>query len=250
MLINDSAKPEVKRIVESIAADFHVVPDIHELDFIFQYSLSRNKNVQTVVRRYFERGAYAARKLASFTPNGQALSILDFASGYGCVSRHLPIHFPQGTRVNCCDIHPEAVSFIANRLGIEAFLSHEVPEKLQNVEPYDVVFALSFLSHLPEKTWTRWLKKLLSLLSENGMLVFTTHGYASLMRGRYPLHKFTGFKFSPESEQKDLSTAEYGNTIVSAGYVVPQIPPGFRLVYFREADWENYQDVYVVARTY
>jgi SAM-dependent methyltransferase len=250
MLVNNSNNPSMKAIIENVASTFDVIPDIHELDFIFQYSLSRNTNVSTVVKRYFDRGAYAAKKLATFIDDKQNLSVLDFASGYGCVARHLRHFVPQASKVTCCDIHLDAVSFIRDRLGIDAFLSHAVPEQLTTVEKYDVIFALSFFSHLPESTWSRWLRKLLSLLSENGILVFTTHGYESLRRARYPINKFTGFKFSPASEQKDLAGTEYGNTIVQASYVVQQIPPGFRLIQFHEADWEGYQDVYVLTRTW
>lgn len=250
MLVNNSDNPIQKAIIENIASTFDVIPDIHELDFIFQYSLSRNPNFSRVVKRYFDRGAYSAKKLADYIGDRPDPSVLDFASGYGCVARHLRHFVPQASKVICCDIHPDAVSFIRDSLGIDAFLSYTSPEQLQTAEQYDVILALSFFSHLPERTWSPWLRKLLSLLKENGILVFTTHGYESLRRVRYPVSKFTGFKFSPASEQKDLGGEEYGNTIVSAGYVVQQIPSGFRLIQFHEADWEDYQDVYVLARTW
>jgi len=119
MLVNNSDNPSRKVVIENIASTFDVIPDIHELDFIFQYSLSRNPNFSRVVKRYFDRGAYAAKKLADFIGDRQDPSVLDFASGYGCVARHLRHFVPQASKVTCCDIHPDAVS-----LGCKTVVSY------------------------------------------------------------------------------------------------------------------------------
>lgn len=116
----------LRNIIIEAAGPYGVVPDIHEDDFIFQYSLSRNPNVVTVVKRYFDRGNYASSKLSDYVKrfsfgDRPATSVLDFASGCSCVARHF-IH-DLSARVVCCDIHDKAVAFIREKLRIDAALS-------------------------------------------------------------------------------------------------------------------------------
>jgi len=58
-------------------------------------------------------------------------------------------------------------------------VSRHVPEDLALGRTFDVVFALSFFSHVPEATFGRWLRALFAGVSEGGILIFTTHGLAS-----------------------------------------------------------------------
>ena len=53
-----------------------------------------------------------------------------------------------------------------------------------------------------------------------------------------------GFCFRPESEQKDLAVAEYGNTIVTLDFVFNEVDErlGIRNVVHRPAHWWNYQE--------
>lgn len=69
-----------------------------------------------------------------------------------------------------------------------------------------------------------------------------------MRRAHSPLNQFDGFRFSPSSEQNDLDSAEYGTTIVSVEYVLQHIPPDCRLLHFSEAEWEGYQDAYVLSK--
>lgn len=243
----------LRGVIVEAARAYGVVPDIHEDDLIFQYSLSRNPNVTTVAKRYFDGGHYAADKLSGylkrFSFGGKlGTSILDFASGYGRVARHFHRHLEKSARIVCCDIHDEAVTFIREKLQIEAVRSSNRPESLEIHDRFDVIFALSFFSHMPHATWGPWLKRLTELLDPGGFILFTTHGYETLRRSNYPVNAFDGFRFSPSSEQGDLDTADYGTTIVSVNYAIQHIPPDCRLLHFSEAEWEGYQDVYVLSK--
>src|SRR4029077_7409044 len=78
----------------------------------------------------------SARKLkAVLTRNrpGQpqgSYSLLEFASGYGMVTRHLA-HELAGADIVSCDIHDQAVDFISNTLHSPAVASRHVPMKPQ-----------------------------------------------------------------------------------------------------------------------
>ena len=74
-------------------------------------------------------------------------ALLEFASGYGCLSRHL-VKMTDRYDVLSCDIHPAAVEFIDRQIGLQATLSHSRPDQLKLRQQFSVVFALSFFSHI------------------------------------------------------------------------------------------------------
>lgn len=133
--------------------------------FHFSSKNSSFQNLDCAVEYYFEDGARSAEKLRrlledSCSWQGKPIKLLEFASGYGCVTRHLRNFLPEAAVVSC-DIHPEAIRFIAEELAVGgAVLSSSVPEQLSLPEKYDVIFALSFFSHMPKATWIRWYNAL------------------------------------------------------------------------------------------
>jgi hypothetical protein len=176
--------------------------------------------------------------------------VLDFASGYGCVTRHMRTVLPRAAKV-ACDIHPAAVKFIRNQLGTPAILSAHSPDALSVAQKFEAIFALSFFSHMPDSTWCKWLSALCSLLIPRGILIFTTHGEKSL---RYFPPDVTldenGFYFLHRSEQTDLEPSEYGSMITSRDYVQRQIDEieVMRVAEYAEASWYGHQDTYVLRR--
>ncbi len=180
----------------------------------------------------------------------QPIKLLEFASGYGCVTRHLK-KYPRLELVSC-DIHVDAMDFISNELGSRTLLSAHKPEDFSPRDGFDVVFALSFFTHMPKSSFGRWLKALFGALKPTGHLVFTTHG----------LRKCTDFAIKPEdipadgywyqsfSEQKDLDTEEYGMAMTTPDFVVGEIYRQLRapIAVFRHAYWWGDQDLWVVER--
>lgn len=149
-----------------------VSPDVHPNDFIFHFLITNPtfSTQEDAVDYYFSDGAKSATKLSCLLYSDLGykketpLTLLEFASGYGCVTRHLKGQLPDVTVVSC-DIHPEAVKFINKSLFTKTLLSESVPENLIFDEKYDVIFALSFFSHMPKSTWGRWVKALYSGLN-------------------------------------------------------------------------------------
>ncbi len=184
--------------------------------------------------------------LAERTDAGAPVSILEFASGYGRVTRHFPVILPEASVV-ACDIHEAAVAFLRG-IGLAACLSASVPERLDTARRFDVVFALSFFTHMPRATWARWLRALADRLTPGGVLIFTTHGEVSQnLMGVAGLDR-DGFHFAPVSEQQDIPTAEYGNTVTTFDYVYSQFAgSGLALLRFTQAGI-GHHDVYVLRR--
>jgi SAM-dependent methyltransferase len=239
------------------AAKYAVSPEIHDDDLLLQFLLTHPAlpEPEQAIAYYFSDGAESARKLseilvrnAAFAPSG-SYSVFEFASGYGMVTRHLAQQL-SGADIVSCDIHAQAVAFINDTLGSPALISRHLPEDLNLNRHFDVVFALSFFSHMPEATFGRWLQALFSLVRPGGILVFTTHGLASQkIFGDVPLSE-SGFAFMPSSEQGDLDGNEYGSSISTPDYVIGEVYRRLRapICEFRHAYWWSHQDLYVVAK--
>ena len=127
------------------------------------------------------------------------------------MTRHLKHVLPTST-IAACDIHPEAIRFLRERLETDAIQSNAVPEWLNVRRKFDVVFVLSFFSHMPKTTFARCLQQLATAVASGGFLIFTTHGRVT----RDVILKDVqlgpeGFFFNPAREQKDFDSAEHGN---------------------------------------
>jgi hypothetical protein len=145
-----------------------ICPSIHTNDLLFEFVLRRwDGNLERAIERYYENGKISAARVHlwvdSYRKSLELISrrndsqeapwsprdILDFASGYGAAARHLPLHFPS-TKIQTCDIHPDAVAFNTNVLKLVSYQSSVTPEAVE-LPPQDVIICLSFFSHMPKR---------------------------------------------------------------------------------------------------
>ena len=133
---------------------------------------------------------------------------------------------------------------------MRGLLSSPFPELLELPSQYDVVFALSFFSHMPITTWARWLVALSKATRTDGLLMFTTHGMKSAAHFLNPAIPEAGFWFQKSSEQADLSTEQYGQTIVTPDFCKANIASiaGLDLIEMNEGYWWDHQDLYIVRK--
>lgn len=250
---------EANEIAAKLCSDWGIPHYLHPDDFIFKYGMDRF-GIDTAVHSYFHSGRHEAHILKSILEqlcnNKDKVKVLDFASGYGRVARHL-CYFSKKSDVYAADIHPEAVKFMRNMLGINSFLSNETPEMAEVGSEYDFVYVLSLFSHLPLNSFVRWLKTLYGKCSPGGYLLFTTHGQASLRNNPPFFEEFynheLGFGFKGISEQGDLDSATYGTTIVSPGFIFDKLSkelPDALLYSFTSGKWFGtaFQDEYVLQK--
>jgi len=261
-VIDDNAEERLYQsyLVEAANRN-NVVSDIHKNDFIFEVIRiheSNKGNLKKAVDQYFDDGDRSAHMLADLisdfsTCKTQPCSLFEFAAGYGCVTRHMNKYL-KDWEITSCDIHKEAIAFIEKKLGMRAALSDTVPEKLAVPDNnYDVVFALSFFSHMPKQTWSRWVQALLSKLKDGGILIFTAHGATSKQYFDLYYKDFVidseGFLFISGSEQHDLDTSDYGQTLTMPSFVNNVLNDlGVKVVHFKEGYWWGHQDLYVVQK--
>lgn len=226
---------------------------IHPNDFMFRFIesdpslLDKSKAIST----YLDDGAQTVllfkKLLSELPPQPERYSLLEFASGYGRLTRHFPKLLPNADVV-ACDVHEQAVDFILNKLGCKAIMSSHNPEAFNTGQQFHIVFALSFFTHIPKHRWRPWLNSLQLQTAPTGLLIFTTHGRQSLRYMGVSELDPDGFWFAPFSEQKDLDTSEYGATATSFDFVYRQFADTeLKLIRYQEAGM-GHQDVYALRR--
>jgi hypothetical protein len=246
----------------SIAGSLGVPAEIHAEDYLYRFISEHPKLKDRAHEHYFKSARESAERvraliLGNRVPHGLAqlnprdFSLLDFASGFGMVNRHFRSVMPEA-KVEACDIHPKAVEFHRQYLGLACHLSSEDPRALGIDRRYDVVLALSFLSHIPERLWLPWLEALSARVDERGLLIFTTHGPSSAVsKADCLVEKGIEFSFAPHSEQLDLDRESYGTTYAHPRFAMDVLRrlPGMHLSEFKMgAWWGGNQDVYVLVR--
>lgn len=179
----------------------------------------------------------------------KAGSFLEFASGHGRFTRHL-VKALGAKRVTVSDVVPDAVAFSSGSLGVQGFLSSVVPEEVIWPTRYDVVFVLSLFSHLPRRTWSRWLARLYDAVAPGGVLVFSTHGLKAARHDNVTLDA-DGFFFAASSESQAIDVEEYGTAFTSEAFVRARIAETVgadRLIHQAPVHFWNHQDAYVLQR--
>ena len=112
---------------------------------------------------------------------GQVEAMLDFGCGCGRVVRHWA-DLPR-TRLVGSDYNARLVAWCRTNLPFAHFDRNELapPVRYSDGE-FDVVYALSVFTHLPEELQHRWLDEFARVLRPGGHLLLTLHGDPYLER--------------------------------------------------------------------
>lgn len=252
-----SASPFLAAYVRELAgADPPLEMRIHPADEMYLHELQlpfHHGSSEAAALLYFSAGHQVFRTVEEvvawrFGGFGAVRSFLDFAGGYGRFGRFLARRM-EPDRVTVAEIDPDGVRFQQDTFGVRGFVSDSDPEALRLDGSYDVVFASSFFSHLPEERFAGWLARLASLIAPGGALIYSTHGMHLLQDPKDPTEN--GIVFRPVSETTRLDGSEYGTSYVTAEFVRAVTDrvarPGDRLLAF-PSGLGGYQDLYVLVR--
>jgi SAM-dependent methyltransferase len=179
---------------------------------------------------------------------GRIRSLLDFASGYGRVTRFLVREVP-AARIWVADVYAGGVQFQAERFGVHGVVSAIRPEDFALAERFDAILVTSLFTHLPEERFVAWLRRLLGLLNPGGLLAFSAHSPEVLPPGvEMPA---SGFLFEPSSESGSLEPSDYGSTWVTEGFVRSALEravgPGAASLHHLARALCNFQDLYLAV---
>lgn len=200
--------------------------------------------------QYFHDGREAALTIeTALAAAGKEMAavgaLLEFACGFGRVTRHL-VQRIDPDRIWSCDIQADGVRFVRDTFAVNAFESARDPASLALDRRFDVIFVGSFFSHLPRWRFAPWLARLVDALSDDGVLILTTHG-AGAVPGveKDP----SGYTFVAQSESDRLAPDEYGSAYITPEQVHRLAgDAGVGRIRTAERDLWWIQDVHLAAR--
>lgn len=232
-------------------ADAALVRDIPAADEMLSWAEShRAGSRQQALVTYFSGGLMAARVVEAvlawrFGAEGRP-RVLDFASGWGRVTRFL-VRRRDAADLTVSDIDGAAVAWQRRRFGVGGFPSAARPADLACDGRFDAVVCLSLFSHLPDASFHAWLARLVELVAPGGLLLFSVHGESELPPGR--TMPASGIHFEAVSESERLDKASYGSAWVSEGFVAAALAslgrPALAWRRFPRGLW-HFQDLYLV----
>ncbi|MEA2601207.1 MAG: hypothetical protein QOF89_2199 [Acidobacteriota bacterium] len=252
---------ETHPLVSALLADLGIAPGTFDsavdardemLGFLVQlYGGDRDQ----ALFQYFRSGASIADSLGQvlrwrFPDPGRTVKLLDFASGYGRVTRFLLRQMPAES-VWVADVYAGGVRFQEERFGVHGIVSAIRPEDFVCGERFDAILVTSLFTHLPEERFVAWLRVLLGLLAPGGLLAFSTHS-PEVLPADIKMPPAGDFLFQPISESGSLDKSDYGSAWMTEAFVrsaleralAPGAPgPSFHRI---ERALCNFQDLYLV----
>ncbi len=197
---------------------------IHPGCQMLAHSLKTHADANLAVSQYFAVALQQYRVVRQLMERlfiqPDRIEFLDFACGYGRLLRFLVHRLPH-EHIHAAEIQRDAVEWVQQRYGIHALDSSTVPEEFDPGRRFDMVWAASLFSHLPDELFGGWLDRLASLLDANGVLCFSVHDEATLPADMSV--SADGLLYIAGSENADLDPAIYGTTFVSQAYVERRI---------------------------
>jgi SAM-dependent methyltransferase len=104
-----------------------------------------------------------------------SMRVLDFGCGCGRVIRHM--HTLTGARFEGSDYNPLLADWCKQSLRFGQFgVNGVAPPLAYETGRFDLVYALSVFTHLPEDLQVAWMTELSRILKPGGHLLMTTHG--------------------------------------------------------------------------
>jgi SAM-dependent methyltransferase len=182
------------------------------------------------------------------TPVDELGAILDWGCGCGRVLRHWSglAH----TRVYGCDINPKMVDWcVANLPFAEVGRNDLSPPLPYPDSTFDLVYALSVMTHLPEDLQHAWIRECRRVLRPQGLLLFSTLGAHYLTLGRLTAAERESFR---NGDVVVLYEDAPGTSLCSAyhpqSYVREELAADFEVVSFRPAADDGRHDLYLLRK--
>jgi SAM-dependent methyltransferase len=198
---------------------------------------------------FLSGGAEAAtliRELAADAGHELTGQVLDFGCGCGRVARHWA---GMGLDLHGCDYNPALVRWCRENLPfMDARVNTLEPPSPYRDRDFDLVYAISILTHLTERVAHAWMREWRRILKPGGVLLFTTHGDAF----KHQLGKRARVLYDAGEMVVKGARVEGMNACVTNHpyrFVTERLLDGYELAGFRPAPSPTFpQDVYVARR--
>jgi len=172
--------------------------------------------------------------------------ILDFGCGCGRVARHWTDL--DGPEIHACDQNKGLIRWCSENLPFVHAIANDVePPTPYDDASFDLIYALSVLTHLPEELGFAWMAEFRRILRPGGLLLFTTLGERAKdradARGRADFEAGRLVVNRSELPGSNLCIALHPHSYVTNGLL-----EGYSLVTFTEALTAQGQDTYLAQR--
>jgi len=232
---------------------------IHPNDEMFNYLLGRLRTEKRAKTYYFASGKQLADSLIDFSRSISAepskLKVCEFAAGYGRVTRWLISFFED---IHISDLEIEMLNFHKHNFNTKVFQSSLDPNGFNlKHNTFDLIFVFSMFTHLPEKSWEKWLCNLYSMLKKNGHLIFSVHSYELFSKLNPQKYRDKSswskpFIFWSDNETNGrLSPDYYGCNITSRDFVMSKIKKLKSAKVIKHClmgEFDRYHDIYIIQK--
>ncbi len=195
---------------------------IHKNDIMFHYHLLQLRGeMMPALFSHFAVGAGFVFRLHQFLLelDFQPRRILDFGSGYGRVSRFLPLAWPKA-EISVSEVKHEAMDFQEKALKFHTIRHTQDPDSF-NADSQDLIIALSVFSHLPEPSFVAWFTKLGNQIGEGGRLVFSYNPLQHKAKQGQTFHYISNSEdlHFPKIQSAISNPDEYGLAYIARSFI-------------------------------
>ncbi len=184
------------------------------------------------------------------------LDILDFGCGVGRVT--LPLHHRHKQPRTVCDVDADALAYVKSVIPtINTVRTDYVPPTPFGDDEFDVVFAISVWTHLPDDLQMVWLAEMRRIIRPGGLALLTTSSFRALESRRRTLPDWKdvsdddlrreGFIFKKAGATKGV-TGTYGYALHTGDFIRANWIGMFDVVEIVEGGIEGVQDINVLRK--
>jgi SAM-dependent methyltransferase len=180
-------------------------------------------------------------------------NILDFGCGCGRVLRSVATTYSR-LSLTGCDIDAEAIAWCCThyrRFATFITLPHLPPSSLPTAQ-FDLVYAISIFTHLPEQMQFQWLSELHRITSPGAVILLTVHGENYLRLFPQTTQNIAqqngGFFYNDDANSTDGLPRFYKNAYHTSDYIKNRWNDFFEVVDYRRLAMEGHQDIVVCKR--
>lgn len=177
-------------------------------------------------------------------------SVLDFGCGCGRTLRWMANPLP-GKMLYGTDIDEPSIRWCRTHLAFAAYsVNAPLPPTTFEDSTFDLIYAISVLTHLGEESQHGWLSELHRIMQPGGRLLLSVHGKDSWQRLSQHDHQILqeeGFLFKSSSKLRGILPDWYHTAYHSREYVLRTVSRSFTVLAYIEAGL-GYQDLIVLER--
>lgn len=183
-------------------------------------------------------------------------NVLDMPSGCGRVLRFLTQCFPDAT-ISACDVDKNMVDYCVSTFRVKGYYSHSDFNNLYLNANFSLIWCGSLVTHFDNDQINNLLAFFYRHMEPGGVLIFSTHGDHVLdkIKTCYDLYRVSENDVAlmvQSYEKYGFAYVDYpgikgwGNSIISYSWISNKIREikGFQLIYYKERNWDNNQDIY------